>query len=164
MVDLDYCVSDRHICTVLGSNLLHADPDQDRAITHATATDIVKGDKMKWICTGALIAIMFIGGRVAQATPTPTPTPIVPISTPTAPAWRAVPTAITLMPGASGLDLDAQFDQIAFSDRIISVYKTLNFLLSTEPPVGIVDLISFLGLGIFCLYVAMNIWRKINSD
>lgn len=121
---------------------------------------------MKWIFTGAIIIVMFIGGGVAQATPTPTPTPtpIVPIATPTSPSWRAIPTAITLVPGASGLDIDAQFDQIEFSDRVISVYKTLNFLLSTNPPVGIIDLISFLGLGTFCLYAAGNVWRKINSE
>lgn len=123
---------------------------------------------MKWLGLGitALLCVfaMLATSTVASATPTPTRTPTgtpAPIGTPTPLTFRPPPTAIPA--GASPLStLRANVNQQLLSDRVISVYKTLNFEMA--PGIGILDVVSFAALGMFSLKILTSIYKTIRRE
>lgn len=120
--------------------------------------------KAAWLSALGLLIALFATSTVALATPTPTRTPTgtpAPISTPTPLTFRPAPTAIPA--GISPLaTLRADVNQQLLSDRIISVYKTLNFEMTSG--IGVLDVVSFAALGMFSLKVLLSVYRVIRRE
>lgn len=117
---------------------------------------------MKKLALGALLCVLMMLGTssIALATPTPTRTPM-PISTPTPVTFRPVPTAVPV--GSSPLaTLRANVDHQLLSDRIISIYKTLNFEMVNG--LGVLDVISFVALSMFSLKILVAAYKALQVE